>query len=65
MPRTHTDALTWVEHCTQLLAAQVAALDEQAMTDPSALPGWTRKHLGARRGQRRRARQPRALGQDR
>ncbi|WP_405433757.1 maleylpyruvate isomerase family mycothiol-dependent enzyme [Micromonospora sp. NBC_00617] len=45
MPRTHTDALTWVEHCTQLLAAQVAALDEQAMTDPSALPGWTRKHL--------------------
>lgn len=47
MPRTHADSLRWVEHGTQLLAAQVAALDEQAMTEPSALPGWTRKHLVA------------------
>ncbi|MBM0236186.1 maleylpyruvate isomerase family mycothiol-dependent enzyme [Micromonospora sp. ATA32] len=47
MPRTHVDSLKWVEHGTELLAAQVAALDEQAMTEPSALPGWTRKHLVA------------------
>ena len=47
MPRTHVDALTWVEHGTELLARQVAALDEQAMTERSALPGWTRKHLVA------------------
>ncbi|MGC9670727.1 maleylpyruvate isomerase family mycothiol-dependent enzyme [Planosporangium sp. 12N6] len=47
MPRTHADSLNWVEHGTQLLATQVAALDEPAMTEPSALPGWTRKHLVA------------------
>ncbi|PWU44175.1 maleylpyruvate isomerase [Micromonospora globispora] len=47
MPHTHIDALKWVEHGTELLATQVAALDEQAMTEPSALPGWTRKHLAA------------------
>ncbi|NJC71437.1 maleylpyruvate isomerase family mycothiol-dependent enzyme [Planosporangium thailandense] len=47
MPRTHTDSRNWVEHGTALLATQVAALDEQAMTEPSALPGWTRKHLVA------------------
>ncbi|MEV0154683.1 maleylpyruvate isomerase N-terminal domain-containing protein [Micromonospora sp. NPDC050686] len=47
MPRTHVDSLMWVEHGTELLAAQVAALDEQEMTAPSALPGWTRKHLVA------------------
>ncbi|GAA2344965.1 hypothetical protein GCM10010170_030870 [Dactylosporangium salmoneum] len=39
--------MQWVEHGTQLLTTQVAALDEQAMTEPSALPGWTRKHLVA------------------
>ncbi|MFG2042898.1 maleylpyruvate isomerase family mycothiol-dependent enzyme [Dactylosporangium sp. NPDC048998] len=47
MPRTHAESLQWVEHGTHLLATQVAALDEQAMTEPSALPGWTRKHLVA------------------
>lgn len=47
MPRTHADSLTWVEHGTELLASQVAGLDEQAMTGSSALPGWTRKHLVA------------------
>ncbi|MGW1060383.1 maleylpyruvate isomerase N-terminal domain-containing protein [Micromonospora rubida] len=47
MPRTHVDSLKWVEHGTKLLATQVAALDEPAMTEPSALPGWTRKHLVA------------------
>ncbi|MTE17454.1 maleylpyruvate isomerase family mycothiol-dependent enzyme [Nocardia aurantiaca] len=44
---TQTDALKWVEHGTQLLTEQVASLDEQAMSAPSMLPGWTRKHLVA------------------
>src|SRR5262249_23505930 len=47
MPRTHVDSLRWVEHGTQLLATQIAALDERAMAEPSALPGGTRKHLVA------------------
>ncbi|MET8307104.1 maleylpyruvate isomerase N-terminal domain-containing protein [Micromonospora sp. NPDC005173] len=47
MLRTHVESLKWVEHGTELFATQVAALDEQAMTEPSALPGWTRKHLVA------------------
>ncbi|MGW0432119.1 maleylpyruvate isomerase family mycothiol-dependent enzyme [Micromonospora sp. NPDC003197] len=47
MSRTHVDSLEWVERGTELLATQVAALDEPAMTEASALPGWTRKHLVA------------------
>ncbi|MEU4345704.1 maleylpyruvate isomerase family mycothiol-dependent enzyme [Nocardia sp. NPDC023852] len=43
--RTHADSLKWVEHGTELLAAQVTMLEEQEMAEPSALPGWTRKHL--------------------
>ncbi|WP_406275587.1 maleylpyruvate isomerase family mycothiol-dependent enzyme [Nocardia sp. NBC_00881] len=45
--RTHADSLKWVEHGTELLAAQVTMLEEQEMAEPSALPGWTRKHLVA------------------
>ncbi|MGO4648088.1 maleylpyruvate isomerase family mycothiol-dependent enzyme [Nocardia sp. 2YAB30] len=47
MVRTHADSLKWVEHGTELLAAQVAMLEEQEMAQPCALPGWTRKHLVA------------------
>ncbi|GAB3908834.1 maleylpyruvate isomerase N-terminal domain-containing protein [Microbispora bryophytorum] len=43
--RTHADALAWVALGTELLLARVAALDEAGMTEPSLLPGWTRKHL--------------------
>lgn len=43
--RTHADALAWVARGTELLLAQVATLDEAGMTEPSRLPGWTRKHL--------------------
>lgn len=45
--RTHRDSLEWVEHGTKLFTAQVAELDDQEMAEPSALPGWTRKHLVA------------------
>ncbi|MGW1737760.1 maleylpyruvate isomerase family mycothiol-dependent enzyme [Nocardia sp. NPDC001965] len=45
--RTHADSLTWVEHGTGLFVTQVALLDEQTMSAPSSLPGWTRKHLVA------------------
>ncbi|WP_040801013.1 maleylpyruvate isomerase N-terminal domain-containing protein [Nocardia higoensis] len=47
MARSHTDALRWVEHGTRLFTEQVAGLDEQSMSAPSILPGWTRKHLVA------------------
>ncbi|GIH72437.1 maleylpyruvate isomerase family mycothiol-dependent enzyme [Sphaerimonospora thailandensis] len=43
--RTHADALGWLARGTELLVAQVTALDEAGMTEPSQLPGWTRKHL--------------------
>ncbi|ONM48499.1 maleylpyruvate isomerase family mycothiol-dependent enzyme [Nocardia donostiensis] len=45
--RTHRDSLEWVEHGTKLFTAQLAELEEQEMAEPSALPGWTRKHLMA------------------
>ncbi|MEV5651970.1 maleylpyruvate isomerase family mycothiol-dependent enzyme [Nocardia sp. NPDC052254] len=41
------DSLTWAEYGTHLLTGQVATLDEQSMSAPSILPGWTRKHLVA------------------
>jgi maleylpyruvate isomerase len=43
--RTHDDALAWVERGTAVLTAAVATLDEQTMSEPSRLPGWSRKHL--------------------
>ncbi|MFI5718650.1 maleylpyruvate isomerase family mycothiol-dependent enzyme [Nocardia sp. NPDC051750] len=45
--RAHADSLTWAEHGTALFTTQVARLDEQTMSQPCALPGWTRKHLVA------------------
>lgn len=45
--RTHADSLDWVQQGTALFTAQVARLDEQQMSRPSVLPGWTRKHLVA------------------
>ncbi|WP_435156511.1 maleylpyruvate isomerase family mycothiol-dependent enzyme [Amycolatopsis sacchari] len=38
---------TWVEDGSRLFTAQVAALDEPGMAQPSLLPGWTRKHVVA------------------
>lgn len=45
--RSHADALRWVQAGSRLLLDGVAALDEEAFAAPSALPGWTRKHLVA------------------
>ncbi|MEV1295725.1 maleylpyruvate isomerase family mycothiol-dependent enzyme [Pseudonocardia sp. NPDC049635] len=47
MLRTHLNSQKWVERGTDLFLAQVALLDEQALSAPSALPGWSRKHLVA------------------
>lgn len=45
--RTHADSLAWTGHGTGLFVTQVALLDDPAMSEPSILPGWTRKHLVA------------------
>jgi len=43
--RTHADALAWVDRGTAMLAAAIAPLDDQTMSEPSRLPDWSRKHL--------------------
>ncbi|MCX0273351.1 maleylpyruvate isomerase family mycothiol-dependent enzyme [Nocardia zapadnayensis] len=45
--RTHADSLKWAEHGTGLFLTQTALLDDESMSAPSDLPGWTRKHLVA------------------
>lgn len=45
--RTHADSLKWAEHGTGLFVTHVALLDDESMSAPSSLPGWTRKHLVA------------------
>jgi len=44
MPVDLTDALRWTRDGTTLFLAE-ADLDEAALGEPSALPGWTRRHL--------------------
>jgi maleylpyruvate isomerase len=44
MPADLTDALRWTRDGTTLFLAE-ADLDEAALGAPSALPGWTRRHL--------------------
>ena len=44
MPAGLTDALGWTRDGTTLFLA-AADLDEAALSAPSALPGWTRRHL--------------------
>jgi uncharacterized protein (TIGR03083 family) len=44
MPRSCADARRWMRHGTTLLSTQ-ADLDDVALGGPSALPGWSRKHL--------------------
>jgi len=43
----HTTPLGWVETGTALCAAALAGLSEGDYAAPSALPGWTRKHVVA------------------
>jgi maleylpyruvate isomerase len=46
MPADRTDARRWTRDGTTLFLA-AADLDEAALGAPSALPGWTRRHLVA------------------
>lgn len=45
--RTLVDSRAWVETGTDLISGQLAALSEEDYQAPSALPGWSRKHLVA------------------
>ena len=45
MSRFLDDALGWVETGTVLVRDALAGLDEDGFAGPSALPGWTRKHV--------------------
>jgi maleylpyruvate isomerase len=47
MRRTLADARRWTQQGTKLVAGELAGLDEAAFAEPSALPGWSRKHLVA------------------
>ncbi|MER6982059.1 maleylpyruvate isomerase family mycothiol-dependent enzyme [Streptomyces carpinensis] len=45
--RTFADTREWARTGTKLLLDAVAGLDEAGFSAPSALPGWTRRHLAA------------------
>lgn len=47
MARSRDDSLDWVETGTALVRDALARLDEDGFAGPSALPGWTRKHVAA------------------
>ncbi len=47
MDRTRADALRWVATGTALCRQAIAGLAERDWDAPSALPGWTRRHLVA------------------
>jgi len=44
MPRSVSDAREWMRHGTALFTSRTD-LGESALAEPSALPGWTRKHV--------------------
>ena len=50
MTRTLSDARRWMREGTDLVSGALATLDEDAFLQPSALPGWTRKHVVAHLG---------------
>ncbi len=41
------DSRRWMDEGTQRVARALAGLDEEAFAGPSALPGWTRKHVAS------------------
>jgi maleylpyruvate isomerase len=45
MNRTLSDARRWVDQGTKLVTDALAGLGEEGLAAPSALPGWSRKHL--------------------
>lgn len=44
MPRSVTDAREWMRYGTALFTSRTD-LGEDALAEPSALSGWTRKHV--------------------
>lgn len=47
MTRTHADALRWTREGTELFLTALARRSDDDLADPTALPGWTGKHLAA------------------
>lgn len=47
MARTLGDALGWAEHGAKLVHETLVGLEEAAFDAPTALPGWTRRHVVA------------------
>lgn len=47
MSRTHADDRRWMAEGTAIFLDGVAGLSEREYAAPSALPGWTRKHVVA------------------
>ena len=45
MPRSHEEALHWMELGTKLCRSATEGLTESGAAEPSLLPGWTRKHV--------------------
>lgn len=50
MPSTAANTRTWMRHGTDMFRSAVAELRDDELTEPSALPGWTRRHLLAHVG---------------
>ncbi len=44
MPRSVADTRGWMQHGTALFMSQTD-LDDRALGEPSALPGWSRRHV--------------------
>lgn len=47
MVRTTDDARRWVKQGTALVQDALAGLGEDTFAEPTALPGWTRRHVAA------------------
>ena len=41
------DSRRWLDQGTTLVERAIATMDEQSFADPSAVPGWSRKHVVA------------------
>jgi uncharacterized protein (TIGR03083 family) len=44
-PQRPERTLTWMKDGTERLLADLAGLPDEALAAPTALPGWTRRHL--------------------
>ena len=50
MPRTAVMSRAWMRQGTEVFLSAAAGLRDDELTEPSALPGWTRRHLLAHVG---------------